>query len=160
MSSRSSGRPNQRTRTYSHFSLLIPRLLTSERLDVLLVDQRERWLRRVSLPLRVYLSAFPEIAARGEMVRALVDGDRAERRRSFGGMNETLNPNTLDIVSETPTQPMDGEAAPDDTQVEGEGSHPAEAVTVDPAAEASGLRSTRNPTNATKTEEQTLVRAR
>ena len=54
------------------------------RLDVLLVDQRERWLRQKSLPLRVYLSAFPEIAARGEMVRALVDGERAERRRSWG----------------------------------------------------------------------------
>ncbi len=131
-----------------------PEITESERLDVLLVDQRERWLRRVSLPLRVYLSAFPEIAARGEMVRALVDGDRAERRRSFGGMNETLNPHTLDVVSETPTQPMDGEVAPDDTQVEGDGRLPAEAVTVDPAAEASGLGSTRNPTNATKTEER------
>ena len=38
-----------------------------------------------SLPLRVYLSAFPEIAASGEMVRALVDGERAQRRGSWGG---------------------------------------------------------------------------
>ena len=58
-----------------------PKLPDVERLDILLVDQRERWLRGKSLPLRIYLSAFPEIAARGEMVRLddrLIAGDRLE----------------------------------------------------------------------------------
>jgi eukaryotic-like serine/threonine-protein kinase len=121
------------------------------RLDVLLIDQRERWSRRKSLPLRVYLSAFPEIAARGEMVRALVDGDRAERRRKSGVLGDTLNPNTLDVVSETPTQPIEGDAAPDDTQVEDGGGEAA--VTVDRGLEPTGLRSTRNPSNVNATEE-------
>ena len=69
-------------------------------------------------------------------------------------MSETLNPNTLDVVSETPTQPMEGEVAPDDTQVEGEGVRAPKRVTSDPVVDATGLRSTRNPTNATKTEER------
>ena len=98
-----------------------PELADDERLDVLLVDQRERWHRGKSLPLRIYLSAFPEIAARGEMVRALVDGERVERRRNMGGPDETLNPNTLDVVSEAPTHPIEGEVRTDDTQVEGDG---------------------------------------
>ena len=84
----------------------------------MLVDQRERWLRGKSLPIRIYLSAFPEIAARGEMVRALVDGERVERRRNMGGPVETLNANTLDVVSEAPTHPIEGEVLADDTQVE------------------------------------------
>ena len=131
-----------------------PEIKDDLRLDVLLVDQRERWLRGVSLPLRVYLSAFPEIAAQGEMVRALVDGERAQRRRSLGVGGDTLNPNTLDVVSETPTQPIEGEPATDDTQVEGDGAAGAAAVTVDRGAEPTGLRSTRNTSNVNVTEEQ------
>ena len=38
-------------------------------------------------------------------------------------MSDMRNPNTLDVISETPTQPMEGEAAKDDTQVEGEAEH-------------------------------------
>ena len=130
-----------------------PGLADVERLGVLLVDQRERWLRGKSLPLRIYLSAFPDIAARGEMVRALVDGERVERRRSMGGPDETLNPNTFDIVSEAPTHPIEGEAPADDTQVDGEGPDACETVAKDPSAE-SGLFSTRTPSNVTHTEER------
>ncbi len=130
-----------------------PEINDELRLEVLLVDQRERWLRQKPLPLRVYLSAFPAIAARGEMVRALVDGERAERRRSWGLAGAALNPNTLDAGSETPTQPIEGDVAPDDTQVE-EGSDPKAArVTVDQGVPPTGLRSTRSPTNVTPTEE-------
>ena len=131
-----------------------PKVPNVERLDVLLVDQRERWLRGQSLPLRIYLSAFPEIAARGEMVRALVDGERLERHRKTGRLSETITPQTPDLVSEAPTQPIEGEAPPDDTQVEDPDGGQADAVTVDPQAPISALRSTRNPTNVVQTEER------
>ena len=130
-----------------------PELADVERLDVLLVDQHERWLRGKSLPLRIYLSAFPEIAARGEMVRALVDGERVERRRNMGGPDETPNPNTLDVVSEAPTHPIEGEARTDDTQVEGDGQGAIETALRDPFA-MTGLYSTRISTNVTRTEER------
>ncbi len=135
------------------FLALHPEINDELRLEVLLVDQRERWLRQKPLPLRVYLSAFPAIAARGEMVRALVDGERAERRRTWALAGAPLNPNTLDAGSETPTQPIEGDVAPDDTQVE-EGSTPKAArVTVDQGVPPTGLRSTRSPSNVTPTEE-------
>jgi serine/threonine protein kinase len=96
-----------------------PEVPNIDRLDVLLVDQQERWRRGQSLPLRIYLSAFPDIAARGEMVRALVDGERHERRRSTG-QSEISTTQAGSVVSEAPTQPIEGESLPDDTQVEGE----------------------------------------
>ncbi len=65
-----------------------PDVEAGDRLNVLFVDQAERWKRGQPLPLRIYLSAFPEIATRGEMVRALVDREREERRRSAGRLNE------------------------------------------------------------------------
>ena len=61
-----------------------PDVLSIDRLEVLLIDQEERWRRGKALPLRIYLSAFSDIAANGELVRALVDGDRRERRRAAG----------------------------------------------------------------------------
>ncbi len=61
-----------------------PDVLSVDRLEVLLVDQEQRWRRGKALPLRIYLSAFSDIAANGELVRALVDGDRRERRRAAG----------------------------------------------------------------------------
>ena len=72
---------------------------------VLLVDQELRWLRGEPLPLRVYLSTFPEIAERGEMIRALVDGERDQRRRSARRLNETVpEPARTPSHSETPTE--------------------------------------------------------
>ena len=130
-----------------------PELADVERLDILLVDQRERWLRGKSIPLRIYLSAFPEIASRGEMVRALVDGERVERRRNLGRPDETLNPNTLDVVSEAPTQPIEGEALADDTQVESDGARAIETA-VREQSPGSGMHSTRVPSNITQTEER------
>ena len=87
------------------------------------------------------------------MVRRAVDGERAERRRSWGLAGALLDPNTLDVVSETPTQPIEGEVAPDDTQVEDEDAPKAGAVTVDQGVPPTGLRSTRSPSDVTPTEE-------
>jgi serine/threonine protein kinase len=79
----------------------------ADRLDVLLVDQNLRWLRNQPLPLRVYLSAFPDIAERGEMIRALVDGERQARRRSSARLNDTwTEPGQPPSHSETPTEPV------------------------------------------------------
>jgi serine/threonine protein kinase len=130
-----------------------PELADVERLGILLVDQRERWLRGKAIPLRIYLSAFPEIASRGEMVRALVDGDRIERRRNLGRPDETLHPNTLDVFSAAPTQPIEGEVVADDTQVESEGARANETAVRDQAA-GSAMGSTRVPSNVTLTEER------
>src|SRR2546428_303581 len=94
-----------------------PHVSDSDRLDVLLIDQQQRWCRGQALPLRIYLSAFPEIAARGEMVRALVDGERRERWKRSGQLRETMDVPTADRVSEAPTQPVDAESVPDDTEV-------------------------------------------
>ena len=67
-----------------------------------------RWLRGQPLPLRVYLSAYPEIAERGELIRALVDGERHERRRSAGRLNETIaDPDPALLLSETPTEAVE-----------------------------------------------------
>lgn len=85
-----------------------PGLSLGERLDILLADQRLRWIRGQALPLRVYLSAFPDIAERGEMVRALVDGERQGRRKSAGRLNETVvDPSPEVLLSETPTEAVD-----------------------------------------------------
>lgn len=77
----------------------------ADRLDVLLADQELRWKRGEPLPLRVYLSAFPEIAEHGELIRALVDGEREHRRRSARRLNETVtDPAATPSFSETPTE--------------------------------------------------------
>ncbi len=51
-----------------------PAVAPEDRLEVLLEDQHQRWLRGQPLPLRVYLSAFPDIAERGELIRAWSTG--------------------------------------------------------------------------------------
>ena len=116
------------------FLRLYPDLPPIDRLDVLLVDQKERWRRRQPLPLRIYLSAFPDIAAEGEMVRALADGDRHERRRSAGLQSDTAGMKTLDILSEALTQRVEGESERADTEVE----RPV-AIQVEPAPESESL---------------------
>ncbi len=128
------------------FLRLYPDLPPIDRLDVLLVDQKERWRRRQPLPLRIYLSAFPDIAAEGEMVRALADGDRHERRRSAGLQSDTAGMKTLDILSEALTQRVEGESERADTEVE----RPV-AIQVEPApgirvAPEDGLLTTKGPT--------------
>jgi serine/threonine protein kinase len=120
-----------------------PDLPPIDRLDVLLVDQKERWQRRQPLPLRIYLSAFPEIAAEGEMVRALADGDRHERRRLAGLTGDNAGMKTLDLLSEALTQHVEGESARADTEVER-----SDAVRVEPVSEIrvvpdDGMRTTK-----------------
>ena len=132
-----------------------PEITDNERLDVLLVDQRERWLRRASLPLRVYLSAFPEIAARRR------DGSSPRRRRpcratsKLGGHERDAQP-AIPSTSCRRRRPSQWREKRRRTTLRSKAraAVPADAVTIDPVAEPSGLRSTRNPTNATQTEEQ------
>ena len=82
-----------------------PGLSLADRLEVLLRDQELRWARGEPLALRTYLTAFPEIAERGEMIRALVDGERQHRRRSSRRLNETVpEPSTTSTRSEALTE--------------------------------------------------------
>ncbi len=81
-----------------------PGLAASDRLELLLVDQRQRWLRGQQLPLRVYLSACPDIAGKSEMLRALVDGDREHRRQSFSRVDESTASDLADVVSQAATE--------------------------------------------------------
>ncbi len=95
-----------------------PALPAEDRLEILLVDQHQRWLHGQPLPIRVYLSAFPDIAERGELIRPLVDGERQERRRSFGRLNETMvGPTPSLALSETPTEPVAIESRRNETEV-------------------------------------------
>jgi serine/threonine protein kinase len=59
-----------------------PGLDPRERIGVLRVDQRFRWTRGEPLSLQRYLSEFPDIATKPDLVRLLVDGDRDGRRES------------------------------------------------------------------------------
>ena len=97
-----------------------PAIQSAEKLEVLLVDQEERWRRGKALPLRIYLSAFADIAAEGELVRALVDGDRRERRRAAGRQYDEAVMRSADRASEARTQPNSGEPVPSDTEIERE----------------------------------------
>jgi serine/threonine protein kinase len=104
-------------------------LSPEQRLEVLLVDQHLRWVRGQPLPLRVYLSAFPDIARKSEMVRALVDGDREERRRSAGRLNDTLGMQSADLVSQASTQSLQFEPVHNDTEIAAERLSPEESPT-------------------------------
>ncbi len=85
-----------------------PGISLVDRLEVLLEDQRHRWNRGQPLPLRVYLSAYPEIAERGDLIRALVDGERHGRRKSAGRLNDTItDPGPAMLLSETPTEAVE-----------------------------------------------------
>jgi serine/threonine protein kinase len=95
-----------------------PNVSDADRLGVLLIDQEQRWRRGQAFPLRIYLSAFPKIAAQGEMVRALVDGERRERWKRSGRLAETMSMPTAERISEAPTQPLDVEAVAADTEVD------------------------------------------
>jgi len=131
-----------------------PNVPNTDRLDVLLVDQRQRWQRGQALPLRIYLSAFPDIAAQGEMVRALVDGERHERQRTVGRPYETFEAPSADFVSEAPTQPVEAEPAPDDTEIDRAGAAPVEPPTGLVPVHERGVHSTRSQSDVTQTQEQ------
>jgi serine/threonine protein kinase len=136
------------------FLRLCPDLLAIDRLDVLLVDQRERWRRGQALPLRIYLSAFPDIAAEGEMIRALVDGDRQERRRSASRLYDAAGLRTADMASEALTQPVDLDSARDDTEAERGRPSVKAPVTGVIGDSASEIRSTRGPSALPPTNDQ------
>jgi len=131
-----------------------PNVPDTDRLGVLLVDQQRRWQRGQALPLRIYLSAFPDIAAHGEMVRALVDGERRERWRSSGRLHQTIGQPSADFVSEAPTQPVEAEAAPDDTVVDREVPPSVERPTGLLLVPESVVHDTASPTSVSETREQ------
>ena len=82
-----------------------------------------------------------------------MDGDRHERRRSTG-QSEISATQTGDALSETPTQPIEGESLPDDTQVEGD--RPAEEKTptgVLPVPEIN-LHTTKTPSRTAETQDR------
>ena len=96
-----------------------PAVRAEDRLEVLLVDQHQRWLHGQPLPIRVYLAAFPDIAERGELIRSLVDGERQQRRQSFGRLNETIaGPTPSLVLSETPTEPVAFDSRRNETEVD------------------------------------------
>ncbi|MHB1559000.1 MAG: serine/threonine-protein kinase [Isosphaeraceae bacterium] len=137
------------------FLASVPGLSLVERLEILLADQRLRWIRGQPLPLRVYLSAFPDIAERGEMVRALVDGERHGRRKSAGRLNETiLDPSPEVLLSETPTEAVDVRPIPELPEPGAGGPARVEELPTgsSPAQAGSGvLRSTRGPAEGAPT---------
>ncbi len=81
-----------------------PGLATNDRLELLLIDQRQRWLRGQQLPLRVYLSACPDIAGKSELLRALVDGEREHRRQSLSRVDEATALDLANAVSQAATE--------------------------------------------------------
>ena len=89
-----------------------------DRLEVLLADQAAHWQRGKALPLRIYLSAFADIAANGELIRALVDGDRRERRRAAARAFQAGGLRSADRISEAPTQPIQAITVDVETEVE------------------------------------------
>ena len=124
-----------------------------DRLEVLLVDQAERWRRGKPLPLRIYLSAFSDIAANGELVRALVDRDRRERRRA-AGRHEGGTLRTADRASEAPTHANSGEPVHPDTEVEQAAQAQVEPPTGTLSDPASLLRTTKGPSVLPETVER------
>ena len=130
-----------------------PGALSIDRLQVLLIDQEERWRRGKALPLRIYLSAFSDIAANGELVRALVDGDRRGRRRAAGRHEGATLP-TADCVSEALTQPNPVEPVHADTEIEQQPPADMEPPTGVLPGPVSEFHSTRGPSALPATVEQ------
>ena len=117
-----------------------------ERLEVLVEDQRQRWFRGHPLPIRVYLSAFPDISGRGDLIRVLVDRERHERRGGAGRLNETIDaPSPSVLLSETPTLAVEIESGHHLTEADHNGptidAPPTGSITSPP----NSLRTTRTP---------------
>jgi serine/threonine protein kinase len=92
-----------------------PELGPSDRLEILLIDQRRRWARAQQLPLRVYLSACPDIAGKSELIRALVDGDREHRRLSFSRVDPLTATDRGNVVSQAATERIEPVCAHEQT---------------------------------------------
>jgi len=95
-----------------------PGLAANDRLELLLIDQRQRWLRGQQLPLRVYLSACPDIAGKSEMIRALVDGEREHRRQSFSRVDESTASDLANVVSQAATERIVPASARQETEAD------------------------------------------
>jgi eukaryotic-like serine/threonine-protein kinase len=145
-----------RVSTPDVFSFLAahPDLLSIDRLEVLLVDQVERWQRGNALPLRIYLSAFADIARDGELIRALVDCDRRERRRAAARTFEAGALQSADRASEAATLPNQAQSVDADTEVEAERSRHVEPSTGVVPALTGELDGTRGPSVTPGTAEQ------
>ena len=83
-----------------------PQASSVDRVQVLLIDQRHRRESGRGLPLRVYLKAFPDIAARGELIRPLIDDDRDFRRRLAARAPDASTLAAGDVASRAGTIPM------------------------------------------------------
>jgi serine/threonine protein kinase len=108
-----------------------PGLAARDRLELLLIDQRRRWLRGQQLPLRVYLSACPDIAGKSEMIRVLVDRDREHRRQSFSRVDASTASDLANVVSQAATERIEPACARQETEA-------------DPAFSAPNLSETRS----------------
>src|SRR4051812_20429432 len=81
-------------------------LSASEQVEVVRIDQRNRWRIGRPMSLKSYLRALPDVASRADLVRILIDGDRRGRR--------------LALESENPTE-GGGRASPDTSEERGHG---------------------------------------
>ncbi len=95
-----------------------PDVLSVDRLEVILADQVARWQRGKALPIRVYLSAYSDLARDGELIRAIVDGDRRERRRAAARTFESGALRSADLASEAATLPNQTPQVDADTEIE------------------------------------------
>ncbi|APW59747.1 serine/threonine-protein kinase PknK [Paludisphaera borealis] len=57
-------------------------LSASERVEVVRIDQRNRWRIGRPLSLKAYLKALPDVAVQVDLVRVLIEGDRKGRLRA------------------------------------------------------------------------------
>ncbi len=89
-----------------------PDLSLDQQLEVILVDQRQRWRRGIPLPLRVYLSACPAFESRGNMLRAMAEVDRNGRHQHPNGSARTEVADSMLLRSQALTEAGDDCLAP------------------------------------------------
>jgi serine/threonine protein kinase len=95
-----------------------PGLAANDRLELLLFDQRQRWLRGEQIPLRVYLSACPDIAGNSVAIRALVDCERENRRQTFRRLDESTATDLANIPSQAATERIESARARQETEAD------------------------------------------
>ena len=113
-----------------------------------------RWQRGKALPIRIYLSAFSDIARDGELIRALVDCDRRERRRAAARTYEASALRSADRASEAATLPNQAHPVDADTEVEVERPLHLEPSTGVVPALTGALEGTKGPSVTPATAEQ------
>src|SRR5262245_46304750 len=89
-----------------------PDATVEERVDVVRVDQRQRWRAGVGRPVEHYLIRAPEIAAQTELIDLLIDEERRVREE-VGSTTEPGMPDTaVDGVDQTRAFSIDRSRAP------------------------------------------------